>query len=359
MLRTAGSATAALFALIAAMAAAEVAGSSTAALLSSQAVRTSTTGLCPFPLQVTVTRRPTTRVSTTVLQYRFAGPSTITLRNATTGRTAKLSSPGPYAVNTKTGSVGFTGKQVWFWSTGASIPFLTTEGAGSITAPYYVFRPGASRASVVDPCALVATSPPSTKPRTTRAPWGLPAYALSQIRYADLIPVVGALVRHDHVHLDIIVNGHKVTVPAAVGLAGPLDTGSCPPGPKLGDCAAGHIYFAKAAVAPIHTHSTSGLIHVETDRKGTYTLGQFFDEWGVRLDTNCVGGYCAGGGSQLRVYVNGKRVAGDPRGIVLTNRQEIAVVYGGPKAFGSVPSRFTGGWPGAGCGGPGERSCFP
>ena len=291
MLRAAGTATAAVVALVAVAVASGFAGSQ-----KTQVVRSSAAGVCPFPLTITVTRKPTNRVSTTILQYRFAGPSTITLRNGKTGRTARLISPGPYAVNTKTGSVAFTGRQVWFWSTGENIPFLTTQGTGSIVAPYNVFTPAASTASVVDPCALVAGSKPSTKPRTTRAPWGLPAYALSQIAYADLIPDVGALVRHDHVHLDIVVNGHKVTIPAGVGLAGPFDTGPCPPGSKLGDCATGHVYFAKAAVAPIHTHSTSGLIHIEPDRKGTYTLGQFFDEWRVRFDASCLGGYCTGGG---------------------------------------------------------------
>jgi hypothetical protein len=45
--------------------------------------------------------------------------------------------------------------------------------------------------------------------------------------------------------------------------------------------------------------------------------------------------------------------------VVLVLLQEIAVVYGGPKAFGSVPSSFKGGWPGRGCGGSGEPSCLP
>ena len=86
-------------------------------------------------------------------------------------------------------------------------------------------------------------------------------------------------------------------------------------------------------------------------------LGEFFDEWGVRLDSSCVGGYCTGGGRELRVFVDGRRT-GDPRSIVLANRQEIAVVFGSRAAFRSVPSTYRGGWPGAGCGGPGERSCL-
>jgi hypothetical protein len=62
---------------------------------------------------------------------------------------------------------------------------------------------------------------------------------------------------------------------------------------------------------------------------------------------------------ELRVFVDGKRVSRDRQSIVLSNRQEIAVVFGGPGDFGSVPSTYTGGWPGLGCGGAGERSCLP
>ena len=37
-------------------------------------------------------------------------------------------------------------------------------------------------------------------------------------------------------------------------------------------------------MAPLHTHSADGLIHVEYWRATTFTLGQFFDVWGQRLD---------------------------------------------------------------------------
>jgi hypothetical protein len=50
-------------------------------------------------------------------------------------------------------------------------------------------------------------------------------------------------------------------------------------------------------------------------------------------------------------------VAGDPRRIVLADRQEIAVVYGGASAFASVPSAYAKRWP-VGCGGPGEPACI-
>ena len=323
-------------------------------------VRTADARLCPFLLQVTLTSRDDLGTAgTSFLRFNFAGPSTITLRNGTTGRTVTLDSSGPFTTDTRTGSVTFRGHQVWSWSTGNHVPFLTTDGTGSYRAPTYVLT-GNARPRVVDPCALVAPAPPAAAPRTTPAPWPLPAYALTRIARAGLVPVLATLRRHDHVHLDVIVDGRHVTVPAGVGLAEPGDTGPCKaPQPRVGDCAAGDFYVAQVANSPLHTHSASGLIHVESDRPVSFTLGQFFDEWGVRLDERCVGGYCSGGGRQLRVYVDGRRFAGDPRRVLLGDHQEIAVVYGGPGAFGSVPGTFRGGWPGLGCGGHGEHSCLP
>ena len=153
---------------------------------------------------------------------------------------------------------------------------------------------------MLDPCALVGTRAPA-KPRETPAPWPLPRYALSRIGRAGLTPLLGRVIRHDHLHLDVIVNGRKVKVPGGVGLAEPLDGGPCPQGPgSSGDCATGESFFAQVANAPLHTHASSGLIHIESDRRDAYTLGQVFDEWGVRFDRSCVGGYCTGGGKQLR-----------------------------------------------------------
>ena len=351
--------------MISALLAAVFIGVALAGSPSTQVSHTVDTRLCPFPLDITVKSRDEIhQVDTTALRFRFIGPSTITLRNASTGRTAILDASGSFAIDTTTGSFTFRGHRVWFWSAGKHVPFMSTDGKGRLEAPYFVLSGANAHARVIDPCALLAASPPSTRPVTTPAPWGLPAFALSQMNHAGLTPELGNLLRHDHVHVDLIVNGEKVTIPAGVGFAEPVDNGpgTCPrtPGTRSsGDCASGHFFTARVANSPLHTHSASGIIHVESDHRATFRLGQFFDEWGVRLDSSCVGGYCTGSGKELRVYVNGKRVSRDPRSVVLTNRQEIAVVFGGPGEYSSVPSTYTGGWPGRGCGGPGERSCLP
>jgi hypothetical protein len=289
------------------------AGFSGVALAASPSTHVVDARLCPFRLGVTV------------------GTTEITLRNLAAGRATTLArSP----------------RRLWL---AHGVPFLSTAGASSDPR-------------VIDPCALVAASAPSTKPRATPAPWPAPAFTLSQIASAGLIPVTRPLIRHDHVHLDVIVDGRRIVIPAGVGEVEPVDRGPgpCPPPPEnraIGDCAPGHFFTANVALSPLHPHSTSGIVHIESDRKGSFTLGQFFDEWRVRLTARCLGSYCSRRGKELRVFVDGKRIRSDPRRLVFRDRQEIAVVFGDPNSFGSVPSTYTKRWP-IGCGGPGERACI-
>jgi hypothetical protein len=81
-------------------------------------------------------------------------------------------------------------------------------------------------------------------------------------------------------------------------------------------------------ISPLHTHDTTGVIHVESPTVRDFTLGEFFGVWGLRFTTDCIGGMCNAGASKLRVFVNGKPVAGDPADLVLRSHQEIVVAYG-------------------------------
>ncbi len=315
------------------------------------------TRLCPFPVDVQLLRNVPPRAETAVLAFTLEGPVRILLRNKATQRTVILGSTGSYSVDGPSGSVHFHGHNVWYWGLG-QMPFLVTDGAGTFVAPRYRLSPAGSRARVTAPCAPPAPPPPDTRPRPTRAPWPAPHYTLSRMRLAHLIPLLGALVRHDHVHLDVLVGGRKVTVPPGVGLAEPTNNGPCkPPTPAVSECSSGDYFTAFVANSPLHTHSTSGIIHIEADRPGEYTLGQFFDEWGVRFSASCLGGYCAGRGKELAVFVDGHRVDDRFRRVVLRNRQEIAVVFGQRSDLRRVPSRYPGVWPGLGCGGAGEIRC--
>jgi hypothetical protein len=299
-------------------------------------------GLCTFPLEIS-TSRPS-----------FSGPVTITLRNGKTGRTATLHGSGE---RDGQNGISFSGHRIWVSALAHGVPFLSTDGAGNLKLPYDALH-GTTNPQAIDPCALVGPPKLTVAPRAAKLPWRLPGYELTRIAQAHLAPIVGALVRHDHVHLDVIVNGKPVKIPAGVGLVQPAPGQSCHGSVPTGDCRAGGLVTFLVAAAPVHTHSASGIIHIESDRAGRFTLGQFFDLWGVRLTSDCVGAYCAGGGNELRVYVDGRRAAGDPRDVALTSLQEIAVVYGKPGAT-RVPTRYAGGWPGRGCGGASEPSCLP
>ena len=154
----------------------------------------------------------------------------------------------------------------------------------------------------------------STGVRKIKAPWAQEYQFLAdRLAPLGLTTLAGhsGLVLHIHAHLDIFVNGKHVTVPAEVGIN---------PG-------AGYL-------TELHTHDTRGVIHIEAQKSRQFTLGQFVAEWGVFLNSHCMGSYCSG----LKWYVNGKRQTGDPEALVLNSHQEIAIVIGKPPA--KIPSSY-------------------
>jgi hypothetical protein len=110
---------------------------------------------------------------------------------------------------------------------------------------------------------------------------------------------------HIHQHLDLFVAGKRVVVPAGIGID--------PDG---------------RFISPLHTHDTSGVIHVESPTVRAFTLGEFFGVWGVRFGSGRLGGYVAGNGRALRTYVDGRPVTGDPGNVVLASHQEVVVAFG-------------------------------
>jgi hypothetical protein len=122
------------------------------------------------------------------------------------------------------------------------------------------------------------------------------------------------LVLHTHQHLDIFVNGKHESVPANIGI------------------------YDGQFLTELHTHDATGILHVESPKPRKFDLGQFFGVWGVRLNGDCVGGYCR---PKMRwtLYVNGRPYSGDPRAIVLKEHQEIAFVIGKPPK--KIPSKYT------------------
>ncbi len=133
---------------------------------------------------------------------------------------------------------------------------------------------------------------------------------------------------HRHSHLDVFFNGDSVTVPAGVGIdiSDPgVQSFDDPSGPAYG----GIEECENPCISPLHTHDETGIVHTESASDELHTLGQFFVEWGVRLDDDCVDDYCTPE-TDVAVYVNGDRVPDNPADIELTDQTEIAIVIGSP-----------------------------
>jgi hypothetical protein len=147
---------------------------------------------------------------------------------------------------------------------------------------------------------------------TRTAPWPDPDHVPDRVAAAGLSHSATEFTTvHYHAHLDIFVNGSPEPVAASIGRED-------------------QDFFS-----PLHTHATSGLIHIEAPSDQRVTLGMLFTEWGVRLTDNCVGGYC-GPATLIGAYVDGKADGEPLPSIVLMKGQEIALVIGSPPS--SIPS---------------------
>jgi hypothetical protein len=159
--------------------------------------------------------------------------------------------------------------------------------------------------------------------------WRAPPDPMERTRAAGLEPERREMLQvHRHSHLDVFFNGNSVTVPAGVG----IDISD--PGVRFFDEPSGPAYggieeCVNPCISPLHTHDETGILHTESASDDLSTLGQFFVEWGVRLDDDCVGDYCSPA-TDIAVYVDGDRFPGNPADIQLTDQTEIAIVIGSP-----------------------------
>jgi hypothetical protein len=152
----------------------------------------------------------------------------------------------------------------------------------------------------------------------TDPPWPAPVDASAAVTAAGL-PMLRreSNVEHIHTHLDVLVDGAPVTVPASIG-----------------------IDMTRRTISPLHTHDASGVIHIESPVRREFSLGEFFSEWLVSLSAGNIGGLRAGDGKVVRVFVNGTQQNGNPGAIMLGAHDEVAVVYGTVQAGEAIPSRY-------------------
>ncbi|MDP1793829.1 MAG: hypothetical protein Q8K63_06790 [Acidimicrobiales bacterium] len=134
-------------------------------------------------------------------------------------------------------------------------------------------------------------------------PWPLGDRQADRIDEAGLpkLKAEGSKV-HYHAHLDVFVDGETALVPANIGID--LD---------------------EEVISPLHTHTPSGILHVEANEDAQFTLDHVLTEWGVSSDL------------PLKVYVNGDEVATGLDTVIRPNAQ-IAMVFGTPPA--EIPSTY-------------------
>ena len=105
---------------------------------------------------------------------------------------------------------------------------------------------------------------------TGPAPWPNPDNVADRIDAAGLpSSSTESLTVHYHSHVDIFVDGKSEPVASSIGRED------------------------QSLFSPLHTHATSGLIHIEAPEEQDFTVGMLFTEWGVRLTNDCIGGYCS------------------------------------------------------------------
>jgi hypothetical protein len=130
-----------------------------------------------------------------------------------------------------------------------------------------------------------------------------PAYPPVDGIYCDTLEQT---VYHIHAHVSIYINGKLSSVPQYVGIA---SDGSC--------------YYW------LHTHDTSGVIHIESPDQHTYTFGNFLDEWSAHFSSL---GYPAelDFTTGWKIWVNGQPYTGSFRNIPLTAHALITMAYDSP-----------------------------
>jgi hypothetical protein len=129
-------------------------------------------------------------------------------------------------------------------------------------------------------------------------------------------------VTHVHTHLTVFVNGQARVIPYGVGI----------PGFQAEQTAQGPFISTGSCFYWLHVHANDGIIHIESPSTSmSFTLGEFFDIWGIPLSSNQVGSatgkvtvFFSSPGKHPKLYT------GDPRNLPLGDHYQIQLVVGTP-----------------------------
>jgi hypothetical protein len=115
-----------------------------------------------------------------------------------------------------------------------------------------------------------------------------------------------SLALHIHVHVSIIIAGREQVIPAEIG-------------------------SRPAGDLPVHTHDSTGLIHIESPQLREFRLRDFFAVWGKSFNSREVLGHFASRAHPLTMTVNGQ-LSNAFGSLVLHDGDRIVIRLGGVEA---------------------------
>jgi len=203
---------------------------------------------------------------------------------------------------------------------------LCACGSSSNTSSTASASASASTATAPSPTAAASTSTTSSPPTRQIGFEGVPLEAGPRIAPAGSTQTAtidgircGAteqLAYHIHVHLALYANGGPYSLPAGIGIPGSV----AQPTPQGPEAAGGRcIYW-------LHTHTSDGIIHVESPTQRIYSLGNFFDEWHQPLSADRLGSVKG----KVVAFINGKPWTKSLRAIPLIPHAVIQLSIGRP-----------------------------
>ncbi len=121
------------------------------------------------------------------------------------------------------------------------------------------------------------------------------------------------IVMHTHPQLNVTLDGKSLVIPAGIGINTTLwnDHSLDQYGMGPMKMTTKDMSMIMQGMAPLHTHDTSGIIHVESNEFRNYTLGQFLQNWGIDLD-----------GKEVKLSINGNNIK-DYKNHILTDKEQM------------------------------------
>lgn len=106
---------------------------------------------------------------------------------------------------------------------------------------------------------------------------------------------------HYHLKIEIKQDQKKIPIPPNIGI-----NGNC--------------------IHPLHTHDSTGLVHIDHPKKIQATLGDLFDTMGVVFSDHQLGALKKIDGFNFELYLNEKLVKRNYRNVKLEDKQEIKIL---------------------------------